>query len=74
MESRTRLEIGSLHRVERAVERTVGQKGTQRAELGAVVVAVAERAGAEQAGIVGLSERFGEVGERMVGDVVFERV
>ena len=74
VESGTRLEVFSLLGVERRIESTVGQKRTQRSELFAVIVAVAQRTFVKHFGIFLLAQSAGKARKGKVGYVVFQRM
>ena len=74
MESRRGREVLARLRVEGLEERPVVVDRPQRPELPVVVVSVPQRTVAEQTRVVPVSERIGQQRQRMVGDVVLQRV
>ena len=74
MESGGIAEVGTVFRIEGGKKTAVGQQGAQGAALLRVVVAVAEALLVETAGVLGMAERLGQIGEGVVGDVVFQGV
>ena len=74
MEAGDGFEILTLARVEGREELTLLGNRTERARLGAVIVLIAERAGAEQRRVVFFAERVGQQRQRVVGDIVFQGV
>ena len=72
METGARLEVLPLFRIERGIERAVGQDGTKRTELLAIVMLIAHSPLTEQLGVFLLSQRICQQREIPVGDIIFQ--
>ena len=69
METGARLEVLPLFRIERGIERAVGQDGTKRTELLAIVMLIPHSPLTEQLGVFLLSQRICQQREIPVGDI-----
>ena len=74
VETRGRLEILALARIERRIEGSVHFQRSESTVLRTIVMSVAQGSLLETGCIPGMSERIGQQGKRVVGDIVFKGV